>query len=123
MRNIGGVFSESIPPHHPPKKTTFVADIRCLNKHGTLVTASNSTNNNVFFFVSDLKVVYYNSYKSSITMHLTREENILCHYLFGDKIIQNCLKIDATHWYNNDLLMRQETQKNIACPGSWYNNN
>ena len=26
-----------------------------------------------------------------------REENILCDYLFRDKIIQNCLKIDATH--------------------------
>ena len=26
-----------------------------------------------------------------------REENILCHNLFGDKIIENCLKIDATH--------------------------
>ena len=24
-------------------------------------------------------------------------ENILRHYLFGDKIIKNCLKIDATH--------------------------
>ena len=30
-------------------------------------------------------------------MPWTREEkNILRHYLFGDKIIQNCLKIDAT---------------------------
>ena len=26
----------------------------------------------------------------------TRDENILRHYLFGDKIIENCLKIDAT---------------------------
>ena len=25
------------------------------------------------------------------------EENIFLHYLFGDKIIQNCLKIDATN--------------------------
>ena len=24
-------------------------------------------------------------------------KNILHHYLFGDKIIENCLKIDATH--------------------------
>ena len=31
-------------------------------------------------------------------------KNILCHYLFRDKIIQNCLKIDATHLYDNDLL-------------------
>ena len=35
----------------------------CLNIHGTYVTANNSTNNNVvFFFVSDLKIVYYNNY-------------------------------------------------------------
>ena len=27
-------------------------------------------------------------------MPRTREENILHHYLFGDKIIQNCLKIN-----------------------------
>ena len=36
--------------------------IRCLNIHGTHVTANNSTNNNVFFFVSDLKIVYSNNY-------------------------------------------------------------
>ena len=35
----------------------------CLNIYGTHVTANNSTNNNVvFFFVSDLKIVYYNNY-------------------------------------------------------------
>ena len=33
--------------------------------------------------------------------------------LFGDKIIQNYLKIDATHLYDNDLLLRQETQKRL----------
>ena len=30
-------------------------------------------------------------------MPWTGEENILRHDLFGDKIIQNCLKIDAAH--------------------------
>ena len=35
------------------------------------------------------------------------------HYLFGDKTIQNCLKIDATDKYDNDLLLRQETQKRL----------
>ena len=36
--------------------------IRCLNLHGTHVTANNFTNDNVvFFFVSDLKIVYYNN--------------------------------------------------------------
>ena len=42
-------------------------------------------------------------------MPWTREENILRHYLFGDKIIQNCLRIDATHSYDNDLFLREET--------------
>ena len=34
------------------------------NIHGTHVIANNSTNNNVvfLFFVSDLKIVYYNNY-------------------------------------------------------------
>ena len=32
-------------------------------------------------------------------------------------ILSQCLKINATHQYN-DLLPRQETQKKIACPGS-----
>ena len=37
--------------------------IGCLNIHETHVTANNSTNNNiVFFFVSDLKIVYYKNY-------------------------------------------------------------
>ena len=38
-------------------------------------------------------------------------KNILYDYLFGDKTIQNCLKIYATDYYDNDLLLRQETQK------------
>ena len=40
-------------------------------------------------------------------------KNILPHYLFGDKTIQNCLKLYATHQYDNDLLLRQETQKRL----------
>ena len=40
---------------------------RCLNIHGTHVTANNSTTNNVvFFFVLDLITVYYNNYLFSI---------------------------------------------------------
>ena len=46
-------------------------------------------------------------------MSWTREENILSHKLFGDKIIQNCIKTDATHLYDNDLLLRQETKKRL----------
>ena len=40
-------------------------------------------------------------------------KNILRHYLFGDMIIQNCLEIDATHSYDNDLLLRQENKKRL----------
>ena len=50
----------------------------CLKIHGTHMIANNSTNNNVFFFVSDLKIVNYNNYKSLITILWTREEKIFC---------------------------------------------
>ena len=37
--------------------------VGCPNIHRTHVTANYSTNNKVvFFFVSDLKIVYYNNY-------------------------------------------------------------
>ena len=70
-------------------------NIECLKIHRTNVIANNSTNNNVFFFISDLKIVYNNNYSSSIIMLWTREGNILYHDLFGDKIIQNCFKMEA----------------------------
>ena len=54
-------------------------------------------------------------------MPCTREKNILLHCVLRDKIIQNCLKIDTTHLYNNDLLLRQKHKK-IECLGLWYNN-
>ena len=38
--------------------------IGCLNIHGNHVTAGNSTINNVFFFVSDLKIVYFKNSKT-----------------------------------------------------------
>ena len=51
--------------------------IGCLNIHRTPVTANNSTNNNVeFFLVSDLKIVYYKTYQSSIKLPWTKEERI-----------------------------------------------
>ena len=40
-----------------------------------------------------------------------RVEKIFCVTTY--KIIENCLKIDATHEYDNDLLLRQETQKRL----------
>ena len=52
-------------------------------------------------------------------MSWTREEKIFCVTTqLENKIIQNCLKADATHYCDNDLLLRQETQKDIACSGS-----
>ena len=35
----------------------------------------------------------------------------MCHYLFEDKIIQNCLKIDTTHYYDNGLLQDKKIKK------------
>ena len=41
----------------------LLLNIGCLDIHGNHVTANNSTNDNVvFFFVSDLKIAYYNNY-------------------------------------------------------------
>ena len=47
-----------------------------LNNLGTHVTANNSNNNILFFFVLHLKIVYYNNYQSPITMPGIREENL-----------------------------------------------
>ena len=55
-------------------------------------------------------------------MPLDKRGKIFCVPTYLEtKIIQNCLKIDATHYYENDLLLKQDIQKNIACPGSWWN--
>ena len=91
---------------------------RCLNIHGTHVT-NNSTNNNVVFFCFRFE----NSilHQQLILDHNAldkRGKNILRPYLLGDKIIQNCFRIDATHYYDNDLLLKQETPKKIVCPRS-----
>ena len=60
----------------------------CLNIHGTHVTANISTNNNfMFFFVSDLKIVYNNNYLSSITMPWTREEKYFASLLILNRLI------------------------------------
>ena len=39
------------------------------------------------------------------------KENILHHFLFGDKTNQNFFKIDATREQDNGFLLKQETQK------------
>ena len=60
------------------------------------MTAYNSINNNVFFFFnSALKIVYFKNYLSSIIIPWTREEKYFA--LFGEKIIQNCPKINGTY--------------------------
>ena len=38
-------------------------------------------------------------------MSWTKEKNILRYDLFGNKIIQKWLKIDATHLYDNDVCL------------------
>ena len=43
--------------------------------------------------------------------------NIVATYL-ETKTIKTILKIDATHLHDNDLLLREETKKKIAYPGS-----
>ena len=62
------------------------------------MTANNSPNNNVaFFFVADFKIVYYNTIHPRSQCLGQERKYILRHFLFPDKIIQNCLKIDTTH--------------------------
>ena len=97
--------------------------IGCLNIHGTHVTANNSnnnkgclninrtqvtannftTNNNVFFFVSDLKIVYDNNYESLITMPWTREEKYFTSLLIWrqnhSKLSQNICKPLIWKWF------------------------
>ena len=61
--------------------------------------ANNSTNNHVvFFFVSYLKIVYYNSRSQCLGQERKKDFRP---DLFGDKIIQNCLKIEAIHSYDD----------------------
>ena len=44
----------------------------------------------------------------------TGEGKIFCVNIHLEtKIIPNCLKIDATHHYDNDLLLKQETKKGL----------
>ena len=63
------------------------SNVGCLSTLGTNVTANNSTNNNVVFFISDLKIVY-NNYQSLITMPWTKEE----------KMEKNDLKLFKQHF-------------------------
>ena len=51
-----------------------------------------------FFFVLDFKIVYYITTINPRSRYLGKEKkNILCHNLFGDKIIQTCLNVHETH--------------------------
>ena len=86
----------------------------CLNIYETHVTVNNSSYNNVeFFLVSDFKIVYYNNINPLTQYRGLERKNILHHYLFGYKIIETCLELGATHSFDNDLLLRQETKKKL----------
>ena len=54
--------------------------------------------------MSDLKIVDYNNYAWN------KRGKYFASFLIWRKTIQNCLKIDATYWYDH-LLLRQETKK------------
>ena len=47
-----------------------------------------------FFFFSNLKIATINPQSQYFGQEM---KNILHHYFCGEKIIQNCLKIDVTH--------------------------
>ena len=79
----------------------------------------NSFEEYILKWISPQEDLFSNIYFSS-----TRVFNLLYLRLDQQKILYTgCLKIDATHQYDNDLLLRLETQKKIACPGNWYNIN
>ena len=79
-------------------KNAWKLDIGCLNIRGTHTIANNSTDNNVvFIYVSDWKLYTITTIIPWSQCLGKERENILCHYLFGDKLIQNCLKKDATN--------------------------
>ena len=82
------------------------------------MTVNNSTNDVLFCFKFENSLLEYLSILDNNAR--SREENILRQNLFGEKIIQNCLKTDETHLYDNDLLLRQKTQKRLAV-SSWCN--
>ena len=76
----------------------------CLNIHGIYVTSNNSKNDNVVFVLFQIWKYYAISTINPRSQCIEQErKTILYHYLFRDKIIQNCLKIDTTHLYDNDL--------------------
>ena len=65
---------------------------RCHNIHGTHGTANGSTNyNGVSFFLFQICKTYTITIVNTRSQYLGKErKNILGHYLFGDKIIENC---------------------------------
>ena len=53
---------------------------------------------------------------------LDERKKIFCVTTSLETKLLKTLKIDATHFYDNDLLLRQENWKKIVCLKSWYNN-
>ena len=57
-------------------------------------------------------------------MPWTREGKIFCvTTLFGDKIIQNCLKNRCNPFIWLRFITETRNSKKIVCVGSWFNNN
>ena len=72
---------------------------------GPMWMLSTLYNNGVFVFVSDLKKYIITGINHRSQRPQQKRENIWRHYLFEDKIIQICLKIDANimirYWQRN----------------------
>ena len=66
----------------------FSSYIGCLNVHVTHGTVYNSTYNTVvFFFVSNLEIVYITTINPSLQFLRQERKSILRHYISRDKII------------------------------------
>ena len=78
----------------------FLLNIGCVSMDETHVAANDSTNNYVvfiYFFVSDLKIVYYKTINPKSPCLEQVREKYFASQLIWRQIIQNRLEIDATH--------------------------
>ena len=64
---------------------------------------SSINNNVVFFFLSDLKIVYYNNYYNSITMRWTREEKYFASLLIWRQNHTKLCKQNFTGSFNSTI--------------------
>ena len=97
----------------------------------THVTANKSSNNNVeFYFVSDLRIVHYNNYKSTITIQWTRAEKYFvsliwrqhhskqCNQNFAGTLTILYRKARVIIWYTNfkQQAKNPRSQLTARCP-------